>query len=228
MFLPFSKPTLKYLEEDLVRLTVIEGEKWAYMYGIVINNDKQNFKVFIPNLVQFLAMDLGIINGKKTDCSILEPIKDSVYIFSFETIIKDINEQSKELTLEKPKNLKEKNLGKIENLLKNLDIEAELEIEYNALGVPHTQKGKTYKILSNGMSLFTAIPIPNGTILEVVVKIPYKEYIDRKGDKFKAKVVDSKQLEKKKFETFLEFETIDEELKKQIFEFALINSNIDK
>lgn len=228
MFLPFSKPTLKYLEEDLVKLTIIEGEKWAYMYGIVINNDKQNFRVFIPNLVQFLAMDLGIINGKKLECLILEPIKDSVYIFSFETIIKDINEQSKELTLEKPKNLKEKNLGKIENLLKNLDIEAELEIEYNALGVPHTQKGKTYKILSNGMSLFTAIPIPNGTILEVVVKIPYKEYIDRKGDKFKAKVVHSKQLEKKKFETFLEFETIDEELKKQIFEFALINSNIDK
>jgi hypothetical protein len=76
--------------------------------------------------------------------------------------------------------------------------------------------------------LFTAIPIPNGTILEIIVKIPYKEYVDRKGDKFKAKVVNSKQLEKKKFETFLEFETIDEELKKQIFEFALINSNIDK
>jgi hypothetical protein len=228
VFLPFSKPSLKYLDEDLVKLTVIEGEKWAYIYGIITNNDKQNFRVFVPNLAQFLAMDLGIMNDKKIECSILEPLKDNIYIFNFETIIKDINEQSKELTLEKPKNIKDKNLGKIDNLLKNLDIEAELEIEYNALGVPHAQKGKTYKILSNGLSLFTAIPIPNQTILEIIVKIPYKEYIDRKGDKFKAKVVNSKQLEKKKFETFLEFETIDEELKKQIFEFALINSNVDK
>lgn len=228
MFLPFSKPSLKYLEEDLVRLTVIEGEKWDYIYGIIVDNSKQDFKVFIPNLCQFLAKDLGIVNGKKLECSILEPIKDNLYIFNFETVIKDINEHNKELDLEKPKNIKEKNLGKISELLKNVDIEAELDIEYNALGVPHSQKGKTYKILSNGLSLFTAIPIPNGTVLEIIVKIPYKEYIDRKGDKFKVNVVNSKQLEKKKFETFLEFETIDEELKKQIFEFALINSNIDK
>jgi hypothetical protein len=43
MFLPFSKPSLKYLEEDLVRLTVIEGEKWDYIYGIIVNNSKQRF-----------------------------------------------------------------------------------------------------------------------------------------------------------------------------------------
>lgn len=228
MFLPFSKPSLKYLEEDLVKLTVIEGDKWAYIYGVIINNNKQDFKVFVPNLAQFLAMDLGIINNKKIECTILEPFKDNIFIFNFETIIKDINEQSKELILEKPKSIKDKNLGKIDNLLKNLDIEAELEIEYNALGVPHTQKGKTYKILSNGLSLFTSIPIPNQTILEIIIKIPYKEYIDKKGDKFRAKVVNSKQLEKKKFETFLEFETIEEELKKQIFEFVLININIER
>jgi len=110
------------------------------------------------NLSQFLAKDLGIVNGKKLECSILEPIKDNLYIFNFETVIKDINEHNKEMDLEKPKNIKEKNLGKISELLKNLDIEAELDIEYNALGVPHSQKGKTYKILSNGLSLFTAIP----------------------------------------------------------------------
>ena len=226
MFLPFSKPSLKYQEEDLVKLTVIKDDKWAYIYGIITSNSKQDFRIFVPNLSAFLAMDLDIVNGKKVDCNILESFKDSIYLFSFETVINDIDEHNRELVLEKPKNIKEKNLGKVDNLLKNIDIEAELEIEYNAVGVPHTQKGKTYRILSNGISLFTAIPIPNGTSLEVVVKIPYKEYLDRKGDKFRAKVVNSKQLEKKKFETFLEFESIEEEIKKSLFEFALINSSI--
>ncbi|MCS7165361.1 MAG: hypothetical protein RMJ51_03680 [Candidatus Calescibacterium sp.] len=228
MFGLFSKKEPSFAEESPIKMTIIEADKWIDIYGYIEKTDKGSIQVYVPLLSQYMSNNLVPITPEKsTNVNLLEAQKDgTVKLFNFDSLIKDIILAEKRIILEKPSKFREKSFGKIKDLLSNFDLEVEMEIEYNALGVPHTQKGKTHRIFHNGISLFTSIPIPPKTIIEVSVRIPHIEYIEKKKDKFTVSVLESKQIEKKKFETVLNFEKIEESLKKYLLEYSLVNQKV--
>ncbi|MCS6955841.1 MAG: hypothetical protein NZM44_05745 [Candidatus Calescibacterium sp.] len=227
MFGLFGKKDPSFATESPIKMTVIEADKWIDIYGTIENTTKNTIELKVPLLSQYLSNNLVPITPEKNaDTNLLE-IKDGIVkLFNFETQIKEIVLSERIMVISKPPKFKDKTFGKAKELVSNFDLEVEIEIEYNALGVPHIQKGKTYRIFHNGISLFTSIPIPQKTIIEVSLKIPYIEYIERKKDKFKVSVIESKQIEKKKFETILNYEKIDEGLKNYLLEYSLLNQKV--
>ncbi|MCS7243169.1 MAG: hypothetical protein RMJ36_00300 [Candidatus Calescibacterium sp.] len=227
MFGLFGKKDPSFAVESPIKMTVIEADKWIDIYGTIENTTKNTIELKVPLLSQYLSNNLvPIIPEKNADTNLLENKDGIVKLFNFETQIKEIVLSERIMVISKPLKFKDKNFGKAKELVSNFDLEVEIEIEYNALGVPHTQKGKTYRIFHNGISLFTSIPIPQKTIIEVSLKIPYIEYIEKKKDKFTVSVIESRQIEKKKFETVLNYEKIDNGLKKYLLEYSLLNQKV--
>ncbi len=229
MFGLFGKKEPSFNIDSAIKMVAIEGNNWIDIYGVIENVKKDEIEIKVPLLPQYMANTLVPISPEKeVDTNLLEIHKDgSVKLFNFSTKIKDILLSERIIVISKPSKFKEKTFGKAKELLNNFDIEVEIDIEYNAVGVPHVQKGKTHRIFHNGISLFTSIPIPVKTIIEVSLKIPYVEYAEKKKDKFTASVVESKQLEKKKFETVLNYESIEDSLKNYLLEYSLLNQKVD-
>jgi len=228
MFGLFGKKDIQFSEGSPIKMTAIENDKWIDMYASIQQVSKDNINILVPQITNYISNNLvSIAPGKIVDTNLLEIMKDkTVKLFNFESEIKDIITADKIMVISKPSKFKEKSFGKAKELISSFDLEVEIEIEYNALGVPHIQKGKTHRIFQNGISLFTSIPIPLKTILEISIKIPYVEYIEKKKDKFTAVVVESKQIEKKKFETILNFERIEDSLKNYLLEYSLLNQKV--
>ncbi|MFN3995506.1 MAG: hypothetical protein ACK4GR_03130 [bacterium] len=228
MFSLFGKKEPQFLQDFPIKMVAIEGNKWIDMYGVIENTSKETIEIKTPLITYYLSNNfVPITPEKEIDVYYLEIQKDqTVKLYNFESKIKEINSVEKLIVISKPSKHKEKVFGKAKEIINNFDFEVELDLEYNAIGVPHTQKGKTYRIFSNGISMFTSIPIPVKTLIEVSTKIPYVEYIDIKKEKFTANVVESKQLEKKKFETILNYEKIEDRLKNLLLEYSLLNQKI--
>jgi len=223
-----SKKEPSFQENSPVKMVFIEQDKWIDVYGVISKTTKNNISIFIPNLSYYMSNNLvSITIDKNPDTNVLELMKDgTIKLFNFESIIEDINVAERIITIKKPSNVKDKTLGKAKELIDNFDLEVEIDIEYNAIGVPHTQKAKTYRIFHNGISLFTFIPIPPQTTIEVYLRIPFEEYTEKKKEKIVLSVKESKQIEKKKFETILNYEKIDDELKKRLLEYSLLNQKV--
>lgn len=228
MFGLFGKKEPLFLQDFPLKMIAIEADKWIDMYGTIENTSKDSIEIKAPLLTNYLSNSMvPITPEKELDVYYLEIQKDqTVKLYNFESKIKEINPAEKILVISKPSKYKEKLFGKAKEIINNFDFEVEIDLEYNALGVPHTQKGKTYRIFNNGISMFTSIPIPIKTILEISLKIPYIEYTEIKKEKFTASVVESKQIEKKKFETILHYEKIEDRLKNLLLEYSLLNQKV--
>ncbi len=223
-----KKKDPQFLQDSPLKMIAIEADKWIDMYGTVENATKNTIEIKVPLITQYLANNLvPITQDKELDVFYLEISKDkNIRLFNFTSQISDIQVAEKLIIITKPSKYKDKSFGEAKKIMDNYDFEVEIEMEYNAVGVPHTQKGKTYRIFNNGISMFTSIPIPPKTLIEVSLKIPYIEYIEIKKEKFTAVVVESKQIEKKKFETILNYEKIEDRLKNLLLEYSLLNQKI--
>ncbi|MEN3015101.1 MAG: hypothetical protein ABDH21_03470 [bacterium] len=228
MFNIFGKKEPHFSVDSPVKMTIIEADKWIDIYGLIDNISKDSIELKVPLLSQYMSNNLVPITPEKTaDTNLIEIQKDgTVKLHNFQSQIKDIVLADRVIVISKPSKTKDKPFGKAKELISSFDLEVEIDIEYNAVGVPHTQKAKTYRIFHNGISLFTSIPIPPKTVIEVSFRIPYIEYLDKKKDKFTAIVVESKQLEKKKFETILNYENIEDSLRNCLLEYSLLNQKV--
>jgi len=224
----FGKKEPSFSEGFPIKMVFVEGDKWIDVYGVISESSKNTISIFVPNLSQYMSNNLvPITTDKKPDTNLLEITKDgTVKLFNFESEIEDIDVANRIISIKKPSKFNEKTFGKAKEIINSFDFEVEIDIEYNALGVPHTQKAKTNRIFHNGISLFSFIPIPPQTVIEVYLKIPYEEYLEKKKDKIVMTVKESKQLEKKKFETILVYEKVEDRLKNLLLEYALVNQKV--
>ncbi len=230
MIFPFfkKKPTLLYNEDDVFRITIIKGDKFLFVYGMLERHDKDTFNIWVPKLREAREHpELQMDENQRVRVTALEqnPKTDELSLFSFMTEIKAIDDVARVVTLAKPKpnDIEVMELGTPDEVTKR-EFEAGLKIRYRAETSPHEQKSVTYKIRFNGISMLTNVQIPPPINLIVTVEIPFEQY----EDSFKAKVIRSEPIpfEKKKFETVLEYLEIKEDLKAKIFEYGLLHADI--
>ena len=226
-----KKPAIRY-DEGLARLTITREDKFTFVYGQLDNHKKDIFSIWVPKLREAREHpDLPLEEGMNLRVTLLErdKKKNELVLFSFPSVVVAIDDVTNTVSLKKPNpnDVEAMNLGTVEEV-KRYQLEARLRIRYRAEASHHEQKGETYKIRFDGISMLTNVQIPYATILNVTVELPFEQM----EDKFQAKVIRSEPLpyEKKKFETVLEYleDGVSEDLKKSIFQFALLHADISE
>ncbi len=229
-FLFKKKPSIRY-EQSLIRLTITKDEKFTFVYGLLETHDKDTFSIWVPKLREAREHpELPLEENMPIRVSLLEKDKrGKLMLYTFPSVAENIDDLNNIVQLRKPKDdeIEAIELG-TSNEVKKYQLEARLKIKYRAEGSMHEQKGETYKIRYDGISMLTNVPIPPPMNLIVTVEIPFEQV----EDKFQAKVTKSDPLpfEKKKYETVLEYIEggISDELRKSIFQFALLHADISE